>query len=303
MLLLLSLLLNHLQADPFPISFSIPECKIVKEIPSKEQDFAFIIPGLMKTYIYKDEKPYYKDYQKSYFAITCRKGGWDCMRHYEILANGCIPYFLNLDACDPIIMPFLPRELIKEAMNLEGVSYLHIDHSKFDKDKYNDILKKLLDYTRLTLSTKAMAKYVLEKMNYTDGPILFLLQGYFEADYLRDVTLIGLKELLGNKLVIDFPKVEFIYKSYTGDIRGLYGKGMSYTKILRDSNINRTNIEERIRNQEFSLIIYGSIHRGTPFWDTVHECYPQEKIAYMCGEDSHTCQYFHLPNLFLREWP
>ena len=29
---------------------------------------------------------------KKYFWITI-KAGWDCLRHYEILMNGCIPYF------------------------------------------------------------------------------------------------------------------------------------------------------------------------------------------------------------------
>ena len=43
-----------------------------------------------------NESDYYKDYQRSYFAITCKKGGWDCLRHYEILANAVSPTFLIL---------------------------------------------------------------------------------------------------------------------------------------------------------------------------------------------------------------
>lgn len=38
-----------------------------------------------------DEHRYYDDYSRSYFAVTRRKGGWDCMRHYEILAAGTHP--------------------------------------------------------------------------------------------------------------------------------------------------------------------------------------------------------------------
>lgn len=41
------------------------------------------------TYIFENEEEYYNDYKKSLFAITRKKGGWDCMRHYEILACGC----------------------------------------------------------------------------------------------------------------------------------------------------------------------------------------------------------------------
>ena len=53
------------------------------------------MPGIKETYIYKDEQSYYDDMYNSRFAITMRKAGWDCMRHYEIMANGCITLFLN----------------------------------------------------------------------------------------------------------------------------------------------------------------------------------------------------------------
>lgn len=289
-----------LLATPLPINFSIPECKIVQEIPPKELDFAPLIPGAMHTYIYDEEEAYYKDYQRSYYAVTCKKAGWDCMRHYEILANGCIPYFTDLDKCDENTMYFLPRELIREAMNLEGVSYLHIDHTKFDKVKYEEILTKLLEHTRKHLTTKAMASYILEKINYSgNGKILFLSPSTW-PDYMRCLTLIGLKELYQDS-VVDYPKIDHLYATY-GDTKGLYGRGMSYTKTLTDLPIDRTNIEERIANKEFDLIIYGSVHRGTPFLELVQQTYPPEQIAYICGEDWHGCTYTNLHNFFLREF-
>ena len=100
-----------LAADPYPIQFAIPESKIVNKIPEKSSDFAFLVPGKLDTYIYNTESDYYRDYQKSYFALTCKKGGWDCLRHYEILANGCIPYFTDLDQCHPKTMLFFPKRL------------------------------------------------------------------------------------------------------------------------------------------------------------------------------------------------
>ncbi len=287
-------------AGPFPIQFSIAEEKIVKEIPEKDRDFAFIIPGDLSTYIYKKESEYYKDYQRSYFAITRAKAGWDAMRHYEILANGCIPYFLNLDKCNPQVLYFLPKDLIYEAMSLEGVSYLKIDHTKFNKAKYYELLNKLLEHTRKHLTTKSIAQYLLQKIDYKgDGKILFLTNKV-EPDYMPDCILAGLKELFQER-VIDFPKIDFIYKSYEGDILQLYGRGMSYTKIIDDLPVNRDNIEERIKNKEFDLIIYGSVHRGILFHDVVKQVYEKEKIVYICGEDCHRCEYKHLPNLFLRE--
>lgn len=289
-----------LKSTPFPIQFSISEHKIVQEIPFKDKDFASILPGDLRTYVYTEEAEYYKDYQRSYFAITRPKAGWDAMRHYEILANGCIPYFLHLDKCNPQVMPLLPKDLLLEAMNLEGVSYLSIDHTKFNKTKYYELLAKLIEHTKQNLTTKNMAKYLLKKINYTgNGNILFLTYTA-EPDYLPDSILAGLKELLQER-VIDVPKIDYLYKSYTKNIKALYGRGMTYSKIIEDIAVNRNNIEQRIANKEFDIIIYGSVHRGLLYHDLVVKNYPQEKIIYICGEDCHHCPYTHLPNFFLRE--
>lgn len=300
-LLALYLFPINLKSEPHPIQFAVPECKVVTAIPEKDQDFAFIIPGKVDTYIYTEEADYYKDYQRSFFAVTTKKAGWDCLRHYEILANGCIPYFLDLDSCDENTMYFLPRELIKEAMNLEGVSYLHIDHSRFDRAKYNEILLKLLEHTQKYLTTKQMANYVLKTISYSGkGNILYLSQDP-APDYLRCLMLIGFKELFQNN-VVDFPKIEHIYKSYPGNFKALYGRGMTYTRIIEDLPINRANIQQRILQKEFDLIIYGSVHRGMPFYADVLKAYEPEKIVYFCGEDFHACSLTHLQNFFLREF-
>jgi hypothetical protein len=118
---------------------------------------------------------------------------------------------------------------------------------------------------------------------------------------LRDLSLIGLKELLQEK-VVDYPKIPHIYKSYSGDISALYGKGMTYTRIVEDGPMDRENIEQRVKNREFELIIYGSIHRGRLFYDVVLSNYDSSQIAYLCGEDLHNCQYVHLNNFFLRDF-
>jgi len=264
-------------------------------------DFAPLIPGQLQTYIYNTEEEYYKDYQRSYYAITTKKGGWDCMRHYEILANGCIPYFVDLENCDLNTMSLLPRDLILEAMHLDGVSYLHIDHSKFDKKKYQQILDKLLLYTKQHLSTKALAQRLLDSLHYSgQGKILFLSYNP-EPDYMRCSLLIGLKQLLGSRIV-DVPRIPHIYTNYKENIQNLYGKGITYTKIVKDQTVDRNNILKRILNKEFELIIYGSVHRGLLFHDVVRKTYPNSQIAYVCGEDFHHCEYAHFPNLFLREF-
>ena len=287
-------------ASPFSIQFSISDSKMVQSIPPKDKDFAFIIPGDLSTYVYQLEEDYYKDYQRSYFAVTRAKGGWDCLRHYEILANGCIPYFIDLKKCPPKTMAFLPKKLILEAMHLPGVSYLHIDHRRFDKKKYHRILQQLLNYTRTILTAKNAAKTILDTVHYSGSGKILYLSNDVGPDYLRCCTLIGFKELLGDR-VVDVPKIEHIYTSYPFDEHLLYGHGFTYTKVAPDLPVDRENIEERIRNKEFDLILYGSVHRGCPFHNLVRQQYPAEQILYLCGEDNHKCEYTHYPNLFLRE--
>ena len=92
--------LNEKVSNILPISFAIPKSKIVKNINQNPKYLlAPLIPGKLDTYIYEKERDYYDMYFNSLFALTYKKAGWDCLRHYEILANGCIPLFLDLKDC------------------------------------------------------------------------------------------------------------------------------------------------------------------------------------------------------------
>jgi hypothetical protein len=147
-----------------------------------------------------------------------------------------------------------------------------------------------------------MGAYILKTANYSGvGQILYLSNDP-SPDYLRCLSLIGLKEALGER-VIDIPKISHIYQTFRSD-KPLYGKGFTFTKIIDDPVIDRDNIEERIRKKEFELVIYGSVHRGLLFHDLICQTYPPEKIVYLCGEDLHTCEYsalIHSSPFFLRE--
>lgn len=59
----------------FPITFSIPESKMVATLPPKTKTMSGQIPTNTKTYTYEREADYYAEYQSSYFAITKKKGG------------------------------------------------------------------------------------------------------------------------------------------------------------------------------------------------------------------------------------
>ena len=102
----------------YPISFAIPKEKIVHMInPKPSNVLAPLIPGKNWSYIYKNEQDYYQSYQNSIFALTYKKTGWDSLRHYEILMNGCIPLFLNIDKCPKRILTNLPKKLFFDIFN------------------------------------------------------------------------------------------------------------------------------------------------------------------------------------------
>lgn len=143
---------RELTSDKFiPIHFAIPECKITNIFLSKTQEYGTIIPG-QNGYKFDDEYWYYLDYNKSYYGVTMKKAGWDCMRHYEILANYCIPYFIDLESCPKQTLTNLPKNLLLEARYLS---------ENFESQNYFNILNELFDYTKSNLTTKKLAKYVL----------------------------------------------------------------------------------------------------------------------------------------------
>lgn len=107
-----------------PISFFIPEYILqnIKSLidlnPPKIKVKAHCDPRDKSTYIYNDEESYYKQYQSSFFGFTQVKSGWDCLRHYEIIASGAIPYFENIEEMPCNTMKNYPKKLQLKANNL-----------------------------------------------------------------------------------------------------------------------------------------------------------------------------------------
>jgi hypothetical protein len=152
----LTLNINHFPFNNiYPISFSIPKEKIIDFKPKKEKMMANIIPGQLNTYIYNNELDYYNDYRSSYFAITKKKAGWDCLRHYEILANYCLPYFENIEQCPENILINLPKKELIEAKKI---------YKNFSENKYYELLDYIFEYTKNNLTTECSAKYVLNNL-------------------------------------------------------------------------------------------------------------------------------------------
>lgn len=293
----------------YPINFSIPKVKVSLTYNVKTKIISDLIPGISSTYIYNNEEEYYNEYKKSYFAITKLKGGWDCMRHYEILANGCIPYFIDIEKCPKETMTLLPKKLLIEGNNLYN-KFKNININELNEDlinEYNILREQLVEYTKNFLTTEKMAGYILQKTGFENVKKILYLSGATGEDYLRCTILHGFKSLFGNNCH-DYPKIPHIYKSTNIDYTKLYGKGISYTNllepILHNTDLDSTIIED-IKNKYYDIIIYGSYHRGMPYYDLISQIYNSDKIILLCGEDLHTCNYHEYLNkghfIFVRE--
>jgi hypothetical protein len=281
-----------------PITFSIPKEKVCTDSRSlvKTKVLSNLIPGNLSTYIYGTEKEYYDEYKSSLFAVTTRKGGWDCMRHYEILANGCLPYFVHIQHCPPNTMYLLPKELFQQCNALFDRQFRGKAMHEITDDamaKYYALQRQLLRYTKDYLTTDKVAMYILHSTGYANVKRILYLSSYMEPDYLRCLTLHGFKQVFGVNCHDCF-QVPHIYKSDTIDYASLYGKGMTYSNLLEqdlhDVRLDGT-VEEDIKRRYYDIVIYGSYHRGMPHYDLVCSVYKPNEVILICGEDLHPCNY------------
>jgi hypothetical protein len=102
-----------------PISFCIPKEKITFGITKKDKVSLLqnhivdeevrqsnLAPKEASTgHVFNNEADYFRNLQGAQFGITTMRGGWDCLRHYEIAANGAVICFRNLDAKYPLCAP------------------------------------------------------------------------------------------------------------------------------------------------------------------------------------------------------
>lgn len=127
------------------IAFSFPEEKIVSTPPSKDRLLASHVVdpevaerlGAQTSYAFAQEHDYYADLQRSKFGITTKRAGWDCLRHYEQAANGCVPCFRDLDRkparCAPhgldesnCVIYNDARQLLERLQSIDDVAYAEL---------------------------------------------------------------------------------------------------------------------------------------------------------------------------------
>ncbi len=135
-----------------PINFGFPD-ELIEDFPVvKKKDISSIIPGDSSTYICNNEPKYYQEYQKSKFAFTFSKCGWDCLRHLEIIFNKCIPLFLDLDHCPAYSLYFYPKFWMSHAlMKLTNIDLFDIKYNEIHEKGKNLFWQDLIKSTNIKL--------------------------------------------------------------------------------------------------------------------------------------------------------
>jgi len=154
-----------------PASFSIPAEKIrAVDIANKYQRIARHCVdsdvaqacGLHTSYAFLSEEDYYNDLSVSRFAVTTKRGGWDCLRHYEIAASGALPCFHQLDT-KPVTCAPHGLKANFNCISYRNWSDLEVQMDSLDANPahYQRLLKAAGDWVRGNTTTKA-AQRLLE---------------------------------------------------------------------------------------------------------------------------------------------
>lgn len=279
----------------YPIFIGIPATEFVECVPRKH----YSVQGGVGEANYRfgpgQEAEYKSAYRDAYFGVTKRKAGWDCLRHYEIIASGAIPFFSpvgTLESCPKFTMAHWPKKLLTQ---LSNITYLEDVNELDAAGLYAPAAAGLLAYARARLSTEALADYLLRASGHSDAKKVLLLSTHPDPDYMRDMLIHGLRSKLGPRGLIDFIRPPHMYHGRSRSFNfsenaNLYGHGFTYAHRLRDDEdfyVDRTQIEERIRRHEFDVVVYASVHRGMPFWPAVYATYSKDDLIFVDGEDEH----------------
>jgi hypothetical protein len=214
----------------FPIGFGVPE-RFVRSIhlgqkkqlhQTHVQDSEFTQDTAYK---FTREDDYYDDLARSCFGITMRKAGWDCLRHYEMLAAGTLVMFKHFDQKPPLCAPQCPYFI----SYTDKKDFFEKAGRLWEEGKPNDEYVRILQAQREWLLKNATCtararQLMLDIQSYFEGkpfdpmPVL-----RFKKIRLAGVYLFLLKESLymwGLTLASTNPLVNWLYYRLFGRIPG-----------------------------------------------------------------------------------
>lgn len=145
-----------------PIDFSIKNKFLPRTVPSIAVFGHNPEMGTRHHHVFTEEEPYYRDMQESWFGLSCKKGGWDCLRHYEIMGAGALLLFRDYnqkpESCSPQGLPCFSYSSPDELNSL--MSRLVVNNTP--TEEYIDMLNKQRNWLVNFGTTKARAQSIID---------------------------------------------------------------------------------------------------------------------------------------------
>lgn len=267
-------------AGVWPISFSYPRHSPALG-SSSSGTMCPVFPG--HRYAFTNEADYISNYGNFSFALTHKKGGWDCFRHLEIMYAGAVPFMPDASLIPEFTMVHYPKSFLAEVA--EGLRHSRVVMTPQDS-------QELAKYFNDNLTSAAMARYVLRAAGVPkDAKVLFIdAAAVSMPDYQSVFTLIGLKQILGKRVSVAFP-LNYVYEDWTGDAAALYGRGFGYSRVLETKLKNRNEISGDVLDLSaaslatFDAVVVGSLTRNAALVEQLLARFPAAKTIWMHGED------------------
>jgi glycosyltransferase involved in cell wall biosynthesis len=312
-----------------PVGFVVHADDILSCVPEKVFDFAISDPQNYSSYIYGygDEPLYRRNMAHSYYSMTNKKAGWDCMRHYEIIASGSVPYFMDLENCPAHTLPFFPRPMLLRGRRIADEARSMYDNlnrtralnkNSFNDSAYGTLACCLNRFATKYLTSTFLAKYALDVTDNSHVQTVLIMlsdvpQRYF--DYLAFAILHGMRVHLGVANVAHFPSDPLLYEVDPHDEpfrelkdRQIWGKGYSWGhRLVRERaevEYQEHEVVRGISEHRWDMVIYVSVHRSMPLWNLVRQHYSRKEVIFIDGEDYALSDHAFLEaNYFPEQWP
>ena len=311
-----------------PIIFGLPAENLIDCPTIKHRDYAQVIAGRKNTYAFtvRDENEYTHSYRIARFGHTKKKGGWDCARHWEIVAAGSVPFFEDIAYCPRYTLAHLPRSLALEARHFPAVRFdndtdqLTVERPAFNDSAYRILQQRFLHVARHHLTTEALVHYMLRAVNRTvedvrSAAVLGCWDGSpHETDYIDVLQTHGWLRVFGERAVVPGAQPALFRWSSPEDVvpystQGLnsaqgrvpYGMGFFFGRRLYDERERleaeirhyatpegKAEMQEALRKHSFDVIVYSCAHLMRPYEDIVTKHYAQHEILAVDGADDDT---------------
>lgn len=112
---------TYVEVQPFVFGLPVENFRIA--VAPKDKPFGRVVPGARDTYFsLMEEALYADDLARSQFVLTWKKAGWDCLRHYEILAQGALPLFTDIADAPREVLTVHPKALYQRLLQTPGLT-------------------------------------------------------------------------------------------------------------------------------------------------------------------------------------